>query len=144
MLRISLLPLALVSTGFLLFSNHSIARDWSTTELVGTHIFESANGFALFSETHLMWILTNNQEVQREGEKVDLLASLKGEAVGGTYQVTGENRMTLNISHSMDAEMVGQQWHYEMQWLDQNRIRFWVLNPDGLRSERTGIARKIN
>ncbi len=135
---------AVLFISLLMFSPFSLARDWSPEELVGTHIFEGANGFAIFSKTHLMWILTNNQKAQKEGEKVDLLASLQGEAVGGTYQVTGEDRMILNISHSMDAEMVGQQWHYEMQWLGKDRVRFWVLNPDGSRSPRTGIANKIN
>jgi len=119
----------------------SFSDNQSPNKVIGTHIFEGANGFAVFSETHLLWILNNKPS---KNEPSDLLASLESEAVGGTYQFTGKNSMSLTISHAIDSDMIGQVWQYEIQWLENDRIRFWVLTPEGNRSQRTGVVTKIN
>lgn len=130
-------------TLFILLAEFTMAQEQSPKTLVGTHIFEGANGFAIFSTTHLMWIL-DNRDTGNQARQGDLLASLQGEAVGGTYRLTATDRMILHITHALDPQMIDQTWEYEIEWLDEQRIRFWVLNPDGSQSERTGIAKKIN
>lgn len=122
-------------------ASFSSAENQLSDKVIGTHIFEEANGFAVFSETHLLWILNNKPS---KNESANLLASLESEAVGGTYHFTGNNNMTLTISHSNDPNMIGQVWQYEIQWLENDRIRFWVLTPEGNRSQRTGVVTKIN
>jgi Lipocalin-like domain len=123
-------------------------REWSPTEMVGTHVFDGVDGFAVFSATHLLWIYYDPGRPALNGpEPTDAeLASLmrSGEAVGGTYRVTGPGRMSLDITHALDPRMVGQRWEYEYEWTEPGHARYWVLNPDGTRSDRTGSARKID
>ena len=126
----------------------SNSNAWSEEEMVGTHIFEGVDGFALFTKTHLLWIYydENRMDIESESPADKELARLikTGESVGGTYKITGPGRMYLDITHAMDPRMVGQHWEYEYENLENNRIRYWVLNNDGTRSERTGVGRKIN
>ncbi len=122
-------------------------RDWSPTEMVGTHIFDGVDGFAVFSATHLLWIYYDPKRPALNGDApsdADLALMMRtGEAVGGTYILTGPGRMTLEITHAMDPRMVGQHWEYEYVWLGEGRARYWVLNPDGTRGDRTGSSRKV-
>lgn len=125
-------------------------REWSPAEMIGTHVFEGVDvdGFAVFSATHLLWIYYDPKRPALSGDAptdADLASLMRtGEAVGGTYTITGPGRMSLDITHAMDPRMVGQHWEYEYEWLGDGRVRYWVLNADGTRSERTGSARKIN
>jgi len=118
--------------------------------MVGTHFYDDVNGFCVFTETHVMWIIHPEDRNARNNNAVsevemDML-SKQIDAAGGTYEITSPNRAYIDVTHSLNPELIGARVQLEYEWIDEQRSqsRVWVLNEDGARTGQTSTATRID
>ena len=129
----------------------AVADDWSKDELIGTWVSEEhgVNAMSILGKSHAIYVMVNEnrkpfandpptETEMAEAYKAISAASLK-------FDVTEPGRWIMEFINAQDPTLTGVRVTYEYEWLDEEKtkIRYWVLDEKGSRTEETGVSRRL-
>jgi hypothetical protein len=113
-----------------------------TTEerkISGIHQYEHVDGMITFSKGIMTFYRMDDSDT------ADSKKSEPNPVVGwGRYQIMPGRRLVLDVEYSNSVNFANKQINFEYEWLDDSRVRYWILRADGNRSNVMGTSKKMN
>ena len=118
---------------------HVFVRDLVLDCSIGIHQYEHVDGMITFSKGIMTFYRMDDSDT------ADSKKSEPNPVVGwGRYQIMPGRRLVLDVEYSNSVNFANKQINFEYEWLDDSRVRYWILKADGNRSNVMGTSKKMN